>query len=61
MNHGGKGSSPRPIEIPRDQFKSNFDRTFGTPVTCPRCGAKWRIKPDVPHVHACTPTKAINA
>ena len=25
----GKGSNPRPIEIPRDQFRDNFDRIFG--------------------------------
>lgn len=25
----GKGSAPRPIEIPRDQFRDNYDAIFG--------------------------------
>jgi len=25
----GKGSNPRPIEIPRDDFRSNWERIFG--------------------------------
>jgi hypothetical protein len=25
----GKGSNPRPIEIPKDQFRSNWDQIFG--------------------------------
>lgn len=25
----GKGSTPRPFEIPHDQFESNWERTFG--------------------------------
>lgn len=54
MSHGGKGSSPRPIEIPREQFGNNFERTFGTLVTCPHCGERMRIRPDVPYVHNCT-------
>ena len=25
----GKGSNPRPFEIPQDQFLSNWEKTFG--------------------------------
>jgi hypothetical protein len=25
----GKGSNPRPFEIPQEQFLSNWERTFG--------------------------------
>jgi hypothetical protein len=25
----GKGSVPRPIEVPREQFESNWDKVFG--------------------------------
>lgn len=25
----GKGSNPRPFDIPRDEFAANFDRIFG--------------------------------
>ncbi len=25
----GKGSTPRPFEIPRDQFRNNWDQIFG--------------------------------
>ncbi len=25
----GKGSNPRPFEIPRDQFRDNWDAIFG--------------------------------
>jgi len=25
----GKGSNPRPIEIPREDFRSNWEKTFG--------------------------------
>lgn len=24
-----KGSNPRPVEIPRDQFRDNWDQIFG--------------------------------
>lgn len=24
-----KGSTPRPIDIPKDQFESNWEKTFG--------------------------------
>ena len=24
-----KGSKPRPVEVPRDQFRDNWDRIFG--------------------------------
>lgn len=25
----GKGSVPRPFEVPRDEFESNWEKTFG--------------------------------
>ena len=25
----GKGSNPRPFDIPRDEYAANFDRIFG--------------------------------
>jgi hypothetical protein len=25
----GKGSNPRPIEIPREEFRNNWDKIFG--------------------------------
>jgi len=25
----GKGSVPRPFEVPREQYRDNFDRIFG--------------------------------
>ena len=25
----GKGSTPRPIEIPKDQYRDNWDKIFG--------------------------------
>ena len=28
MNHGGKGSKPRPIGIPRNEFDENWDAIF---------------------------------
>jgi hypothetical protein len=28
----GKGDNPRPIAVTRDEFSSNWDRTFGTPT-----------------------------
>lgn len=30
--HGGKGSSPRPID--KNKFDSNWDAIFGTPKRC---------------------------
>jgi hypothetical protein len=29
LNHYGKGSRPRPMEISRKEFVSNWDRIFG--------------------------------
>ena len=29
MNTGGKGSKPRPLSVPRNQFDDNWDRIFG--------------------------------
>jgi hypothetical protein len=26
----GKGSNPRPFEVPQEQFLSNWERTFGS-------------------------------
>ena len=28
MSDGGKGSKPRPIEIPREKFNDNWDKIF---------------------------------
>jgi hypothetical protein len=25
----GKGSTPRPFEVPKDQFRDNWDKIFG--------------------------------
>ena len=32
MNDGGKGSKPRPIEIPREKFEQNWNAIFGKKV-----------------------------
>jgi hypothetical protein len=32
MSDGGKGSKPRPIEIPREKFNDNWDKIFGKRV-----------------------------
>ena len=32
MSDGGKGSKPRPIEIPREKFNNNWDKIFGKKV-----------------------------
>ena len=32
MSDGGKGSRPRPIEIPREKFNDNWDKIFGKKV-----------------------------
>ena len=29
MSDGGKGSTPRPINVPVEQFNSNWDTIFG--------------------------------
>lgn len=29
MSDGGKGSKARPIDVPVDQFKKNWDQIFG--------------------------------
>lgn len=29
MSDGGKGSSPRPFSVPKEQFNSNWDKIFG--------------------------------
>jgi hypothetical protein len=28
MSDGGKGSTPRPIEVPREKFNDNWDKIF---------------------------------
>jgi hypothetical protein len=28
MSTGGKGSKPRPISVPREQFDNNWDRKY---------------------------------
>jgi hypothetical protein len=55
MSHGGKGSSPRPYDVPLDQFRDNYERTFGKKITCERCGKTFRLKPDDVMIHTCTP------
>jgi hypothetical protein len=32
MSDGGKGSKPRPIEVPREKFNENWDNIFGKKV-----------------------------
>ena len=32
MSDGGKGSKPRPIEIPREKFEQNWNAIFGKKV-----------------------------
>jgi hypothetical protein len=32
MSDGGKGSKPRPIEVPREKFNDNWDNIFGKKV-----------------------------
>ena len=29
MSDGGKGSAPRPLSVPIDEFEKNFERIFG--------------------------------
>jgi hypothetical protein len=29
MSDGGKGSSPRPYSVPKDQFDKNWEQVFG--------------------------------
>ena len=29
MSDGGKGSAPRPIEVPKDEFNRRWEETFG--------------------------------
>jgi len=29
MSDGGKGSAPRPVEVPRDEFNRRWEETFG--------------------------------
>jgi hypothetical protein len=55
MSHGGKGSSPRPYDVPLDQFSDNYERTFGKKITCETCGKTFRLKPDDVQIHTCTP------
>jgi len=61
MSHGGKGSSPRPYDVPLDHFSDNYERTFGKKVTCPDCGKTFRLKPDDVMIHTCTPKEAQHA
>jgi hypothetical protein len=61
MSHGGKGSSPRPYDVPLDQFSDNCERTFGKKITCPDCGKTFRLKPDDVMIHTCTPKESQHA
>ena len=44
MSDGGKGCSPRPILIPKEEYKQKWDAIFGDkPILtgyCPKCGKK---------------------
>jgi hypothetical protein len=42
MSDGGKGSSPRPFAIPKNEFDDRFDTIFGEKRTyCDVCGKKF--------------------
>jgi hypothetical protein len=42
MSDGGKGSSPRPFAIPKNEFDDKFDTIFGEKRTfCDVCGKKF--------------------
>ena len=42
MSDGGKGSSPRPFVIPKNEFDDKFDTIFGEKRTfCDVCGRKF--------------------
>jgi len=45
----GKGSTPRPLSVPRHAFEDSFEIIFG--VTCKRCG-KSGLRPN--DAHTCT-------
>jgi hypothetical protein len=40
MTDGGKGSSPRPYAVSKDEFNERFDKIFGEPKSkhCEDCG-----------------------
>ena len=39
MADGGKGSSPRPYAVPKEEFNKQFDKIFGSPKSkhCVKC------------------------
>lgn len=39
MSDGGKGSAPRPVEVPRDEFNRRWEETFGNK---PKVTSGWR-------------------
>lgn len=51
----GKGSTPRPLSVPRQTFEDSFEIIFG--ATCKRCG-KSGLRPN--DVHTCTKKKEYN-
>ena len=51
MSDGGKGSAPRPVSIPREDFAARWDAIFGT--KCQDCGR--RLGNDPVYIHTCTP------
>lgn len=61
MSDGGKGSSPRPLSVPKQDFSSQWEAIFGKEVRCERCGKVLRIKPDDQGIHTCTPKENHNA
>lgn len=61
MSDGGKGSSPRPLSVPSQDFSAQWEAIFGKEVRCERCGKVLRIKPDDHSIHTCTPKENHNA
>jgi hypothetical protein len=42
MSDGGKGSNPRPLSVPKNEFDDKFDAIFGEKRTfCDVCGKKF--------------------
>lgn len=52
MGDGGKGSSPRPIEISQSDFAARWDQIFSN--KCSQCNKIFRDKSDI---HTCTLTE----
>ena len=64
MSGGGKGSSPRPFGIGRNEYSKRWDAIFKRdapegPKVCQRCGKVLSTNPD--DIHTCTPKEYHNA